>query len=143
MELSRFAEAKDAFATCVALDQRNAQCLNNLAIAQRKAALTDSALKEMKDTQHGGEHRPVALHAGPDSTADRAWWPRRSAPTRSACGWMASTRPATTGSSRSTRTRQKKDAATIACKNFLKYGTADEFPTEIQTCEKFLADDTF
>ena len=74
MELSRFAEAKDAFATCVRRwTRRTPQCLQQPAPSpQRKAALTDTALKEMQDTQHGGEHRPGALHARPAVQRARA-----------------------------------------------------------------------
>jgi len=38
---------------------------------------------------------------------------------------------------------KKRDAAIIACKNFIKFGTADEFPNETETCEKFLANDSY
>lgn len=142
MELSRFAEAKDAFATCVTLDQKNPQCLNNLAIAQRKAALTDSALKEMKDT-NTAENTAPALYMLARQQAEQGLVDQEERTYKKCVRLDGKFAPCHFGLFKIYAEAKKKDAATIACKNFLKYGTADEFPTEIETCEKYLADGTF
>ena len=64
MELSRFQEARDAFASCVAIDPKHPQCLNNLSISQRKAALTDTALREFRDTQKAQNDPPALFQLG-------------------------------------------------------------------------------
>lgn len=46
MELSRFTEAVQAFASCVALKADHPQCPGNLAIARRKDELTKAGLRE-------------------------------------------------------------------------------------------------
>jgi Flp pilus assembly protein TadD len=142
MELSRFVEAKDAFSTCVSLDQRNAQCLNNLAIAQRKAALTDSALKEMKDTQTA-ENTAPSLYILGQRYNNQGLLAEEERTYKKCLRLDGKYAPCHYGLFKIYQDAQKKDAATIACKNFLKYGTADEFPSETMTCEKFLAEDTF
>lgn len=142
MELSRFAEAKDAFATCVTLDQKNPQCLNNLAIAQRKAALTDSAFKEMKDT-NTAENTPASLYVLARQQGEQGLVDQEERTYKKCVRMDGKYAPCHFGLFKIYADAKKKDAATIACKNFLKYGTADEFPTEIETCEKYLADGTF
>jgi tetratricopeptide (TPR) repeat protein len=142
MELSRFAEAKDAFATCVTLDQKNPQCLNNLAIAQRKAALTDSAMKEMKDTRTA-ENTPESLYILAKQQAEQGLVDQEERTYKKCVRLDGKFAPCHFGLYKIYMEAKKRDAAIIACKNFLKYGTADEFPTEIETCEKYLANDTF
>jgi Flp pilus assembly protein TadD len=142
MELSRFLEAKDAFGTCVSLDQRNAQCLNNLSIAQRKAALTDSAIKEFKDTQTA-ENTAPSLYLLAQKYNGQGLVAEEERTYKKCLRLDGKFAPCHYGLFQIYQDAQKKDAATIACKNFLKYGTAEEFPSETSTCEKFLADDTF
>lgn len=142
MELSRFGDAKEAFATCVRLEPTNPQCVNNLSIAQRKAALVDSVAKEERDTlaaedSADGQYMIALQHQekGLVAEEERAYkkclrkdgkYPR--------CHF---------GLFKIYSDAQKRDAATIACKNFLKYGTEEEFPSETDTCKRFLADDTY
>ncbi|MBN1209842.1 MAG: tetratricopeptide repeat protein [Myxococcaceae bacterium] len=142
MELSRFAEAKDAFATCVSLDQKNPLCLNNLALAQRKAALTDSALKELKDTQTA-ENTAPALYTLARQYNEQGLVSEEERTYKKCLRLDGKYAPCHYGLYKIYSEAKKRDAATIACKNFIKYGTAEEFPTEIETCEKYLANDTF
>ncbi len=142
MELSRFVEAKDAFGTCVNLDQRNVQCLNNLSIAQRKAALTDSALKEFKDTQTA-ENTAPSLYILGQKYNGQGLVAEEERTYKKCLRLDGKYAPCHYGLFLIYQDAAKKDAATIACKNFLKYGTAEEFPNETTTCEKFLAEDTY
>ncbi|WP_224369381.1 tetratricopeptide repeat protein [Hyalangium versicolor] len=142
MELSRFAEAKDAFATCVNLAPKNPQCLNNLAIAQRKASLTDSAMKEMKDTQTA-ENTAPSLFILAQNYNEKGMVSEEEKTYKKCLRLDGKYAPCHFGLFKIYQEAQKRDAATIACKNFLKFGTAEEFPTETETCERFLAQDTF
>ena len=138
MEQSRFEEARQSFASCVALQQDNAQCLNNLSIAQRKAALTNSALKEFRDTQRA-ENTPASLFElarkyksqGLLNEEERAYKDCLKLDGKFAlCHY---------GLFQLYADAQKRQSAEVACKNFLKYGALEEFPAEMQTCEKFLS----
>lgn len=142
MELSRFAEAKDAFTTCVQLDQKNPMCLNNLAIAQRKAALTDSALKEMKDTQTAENTAPSLFNLAKEYS-EKGLTAEEEKTYKKCLRLDGKYAPCHFGLFKIYSEAKKRDAAVIACKNFIKFGTADEFPTETETCEKFLANDTY
>ena len=142
MELSRFAEARDAFGTCVNLDPKNPQCLNNLAIAQRKAALTESAMKEVKDLQPGDNTAP-ALYLLARQQSEQGLVDQEERTYKKCLRLDGKYAPCHYGLFRIYSDAKKKDAATIACKNFLKYGTVEEFPIEIETCEKYLSQDTF
>jgi Flp pilus assembly protein TadD len=137
MELSRFEDARQSFASCVALQNDNPLCLNNLSIAQRKAALTNSALREYRDTQRA-ENTPNALFElarkyrsqGLLAEEERAYKDCLKLDGRFAlCHY---------GLFQLYSESQKRPSAEVACKNFLKYGALEEYPDEMQTCEKFL-----
>jgi Flp pilus assembly protein TadD len=142
MELSRFGEAKEAFAHCVSLDPKNPLCLNNLALAQRKAALTDSALKELKDTQ-SAENTAPALYTLARQYNEQGLVSEEERTYKKCLRLDGKFAPCHYGLYKIYSEAKKRDAATIACKNFIKFGTAEEFPSEIETCEKYLANDTF
>jgi Flp pilus assembly protein TadD len=142
MELSRFAEAKDAFSTCVTLDSKNPQCLNNLAIAQRKASLTDSAFKELKDTQTAEGTAPSLYMLGQQYN-EKGMVSEEEKTYKKCLRVDGKYAPCHYALFKIYQDAQKRDAATIACKNFLKFGTAEEFPNETETCERYLAKDTF
>jgi tetratricopeptide (TPR) repeat protein len=142
MELSRFGEAKDAFATCVSLDPKNPQCLNNLAIAQRKAALTESALKEAKNMEPS-ENTAPSLYLLGRQQSEQGLVDQEERTYKRCLRLDGKYAPCHYGLFKIYSEAKKRDAAIIACKNFLKYGTAEEFPAEIETCEKYLSQDTF
>jgi Flp pilus assembly protein TadD len=142
MELSRFAEARDAFGTCVNLDPKNPPCLNNLAIAQRKAALTESAMKEVKDIAPGDNTAP-ALYLLARQQSEQGLVDQEERTYKKCLRLDGKYAPCHYGLFKIYSEAKKKDAATIACKNFLKYGTVEEYPIEIETCEKYLSQDTF
>jgi tetratricopeptide (TPR) repeat protein len=138
MELSRFAEAKQAFGSCVALDNKHPQCLNNLGIAQRKASLTDSALKDMRDTQTA-ENTPEALYLLARQYHERGLLAEEERAYKKCLGLDGKYAPCHYGLFQLYSEGQKREAAQTACRNFLKYGSVEDFPTEMETCEKFLS----
>lgn len=137
-ELSRFQEAEQAFGSCVAIKQDHATCLNNLSIVHRKAALTSSALKEFRDTQKA-ENTPEALYQlgleyrqrGLVSEEKRAY---------DDCLKLDNKYPLCHyGLFLIFSDAHKRPSAEVACKNFLKYGSVEDLPTETQKCETFLS----
>ncbi|WNG15499.1 tetratricopeptide repeat protein [Cystobacter fuscus] len=138
MELSRFEEARQSFGSCVALQNEHSQCLNNLSIAQRKAALTDSALKEFRDTQRA-ENTPSALFELARKYKSQGLLSEEERAYKDCLKLDGKFAPCHYGLFQLYSEGQKRQSAEIACKNFLKYGALDEFPAEMQTCEKFLS----
>jgi tetratricopeptide (TPR) repeat protein len=141
-ELGRFAEARDAFASCVNLDPKNRMCLDKLSTAQHKASLQDSALKEMKDTQTAENTAPALYTLGQEYNT-KGLVAQEEKSYKKCLHLDGKYAPCHFGLFKIYSEAQKKDAATIACKNFIKFGTAEEFPTETETCEKYLANGTF
>ncbi|SEU08999.1 tetratricopeptide repeat protein [Stigmatella erecta] len=142
MELSRFAEAREAFSTCVRLEAKNPQCLNNLTIAQRKAALVDSAGKEERETL-AAENTAEALYTMAVQYNERGLVAEEERTYKKCLRLDGKYARCHYGLFKIYAEAQKRDAATIACKNFLKYGVAEEFPSETESCEKFLSNDSY
>ncbi|MFP2932554.1 tetratricopeptide repeat protein [Pyxidicoccus sp. 3LG] len=142
MELSRFPEARESFANCARLDEKNTSCINNLSLAQRKAALTDAAFKELKDTQQAENSAP-ALYLLARQYREKGLLAEEESTYRKCVKLDGKFAPCHFGLFQIFSDAHKRDLAQVACKQFLKYGTSEEFPTEYQTCEKFLSDATF
>ncbi|HZI14689.1 MAG TPA: tetratricopeptide repeat protein [Myxococcus sp.] len=142
MELSRFPEAREAFANCTQLEPNNSSCVNNLALVQRKAALTDAAFKELKDTQQAENSAP-ALYMLARQYRERGLLAEEESTYKKCVKLDGKFAPCHYGLFQLFSDARKKQHAEIACKNFLKYGTSEEFPTEYQTCEKYLSNATF
>lgn len=142
MDMSRFNEAREAFGNCVRLDEQNSSCLNSLAVAQRKAALTDSALKELKDTQTAENSAP-ALYLLARQYREKGLLAEEETTYRKCVKLDAKFAPCHYGLFQIFSDAHKQKHAEAACKNFLKYGTSEEFPTEYQACEKFLSSSAF
>lgn len=138
MESSRFEEARQAFGSCVAIDANHAQCLNNLSIAQRKAALTSSALKEFRDTQKA-ENTPAAQFLLARQYKEKGLLSEEERAYKDCLKLDGKYAPCHYGLFQLYSDGHKRPAAEVACKNFVKYGSVEEFPTEMETCEKFLS----
>lgn len=137
MELSHFVDAVQSFGSCVALENDNATCMNNLGIAQRKAALTNAGFKELVDTNKientPENHLKVAeryIDQGLLKNAEESY---------KDCLKVDGKYPACHfGLFQLYSEAHQAKAAQIACKNFVKYAGVDQFPKELATCEKFL-----
>lgn len=137
-EIGKFAEAAEAETACLEAEPDNAQCRNNLAIHKRKSALVDPTLQEIKDTQTA-ENSPAALYQlgqtyrsqGLKSEEERAY--RR-------CLKLDGKFAACHFALYEIYSDERKDRdANIACKNFLKFAETDDFPDQVQTCERYLS----
>jgi len=137
MELSRFEEARQAFGSCVAINDKHPQCLDNLSISQRKAALTSSALKEIRDTQRA-ENTPSALFLLARQYKEKGLLSEEERAYKSCLKLDGKYAPCHYGLFQLYSEGHKRQSAEVACKNFLKYGSVEEFPSEMETCEKFL-----
>ncbi len=138
MELSRFAEAKQSFGSCVALDNRHPLCLDNLSIAQRKAALNDSALKELRDTRQA-ENNPEALFLLARQYKERGLVAAEERTYKQCLKLDGKYAPCHYGLFLLYSEGHKREHAEVACKNFLKYGSVEDFPAEMEACESFLS----
>ncbi|HEX8825116.1 MAG TPA: tetratricopeptide repeat protein, partial [Archangium sp.] len=122
MELSRFQEAKDAFGSCVALNPKHPQCLNNLSISQRKGALTDTALREFRDTQKA-QNDPSALFILGRQYKEKGLVPEETRAYKDCLKLDGKYAPCHYGLFQVYSSGHQRESAEVACKNFLKYGT--------------------
>lgn len=138
MELARYNEAVESFGSCVALKPDHAVCINNLSIAKRKAALTSSALKQFRDTQRA-ENSAESLFILARKYKDEGLLSDEERTYKDCLKRDGKYAPCHYGLFEIYSSSQKREHAEVACKNFLKYGSVEEFPTESETCEKFLS----
>jgi tetratricopeptide (TPR) repeat protein len=142
-ELGRFAEAKECFQECLQVNENNAQCRHNLAIVARKGALFDEGLRQTQDTLTA-ENTPAAQFELAQVLRGRGLRKEELGayqaclkldPKFAACHYGRFSIAHEEGNVRE---------ATIACKNFLKFAHADEFPEQFARCERFVhSTDTF
>ncbi|HEX8440580.1 tetratricopeptide repeat protein [Archangium sp.] len=137
MELGRYEEAKQSFGSCVALNEKHPKCLHNLSIAQRKGALTDKALKEYRDTQKA-QNDPGALFMLGRQYKEKGLVSEETRAYKDCLKLDGKFAPCHYGLFQVYADGQQRESAQVACKNFLKYGSVEEFPSEMETCEKFL-----
>ncbi|WP_342380867.1 tetratricopeptide repeat protein [Myxococcus stipitatus] len=142
MELGRFADAREAFGNCLQINPKATSCTNNLALAQRKAALTDKAFKEIKDTQQAENSAP-ALFMLARQFREKGLLAEEEATYRKCVKLDGKFAPCHYGLFELYQEANKHEHAGVACKNFLKYATSEEFPTEYQSCEKYMSNATF
>lgn len=138
MELSRFPDAVQSFSSCVALKPDHAACLNNLSIAKRKDALTNSALRGLRDTQRA-ENTAESLFVLARKYKDEGLLSEEERTYKDCLKRDGKYAPCHYGLFEIYSTSQKRQHAEVACKNFLKYGSVEDFPTESEACEKFLS----
>lgn len=137
-EQGKFAEAVSAEMHCIEADPDNAQCRNNLAIHQRKAQLLDPALKEIRDTRNA-ENTPASFFELAQSYRQRGLQNEERRAYEN-CLKLDGKFPACHFGMFTIFSQVRDDRnARNACKNFLKYAQADDFPDQIQTCEQYLS----
>ena len=136
-EAGKFPESKDAYTSCLEVDPKNIECRNNIPVVVRKGALLDPSLKEITANQET-ENTPEALYAlgrkflekGLRNEAERSYKKSLRLDPRYA--------PSHYGMFELFVEDRRDKEATIACENFLKYALADEFPNEVERCDKHL-----
>lgn len=138
MELGRYEDAVQSFGSCVALKPEHAVCMNNLSIAKRKAALTNSAFKDFRDTQRA-ENTAESLFVLARKYKDEGLLSEEERTYKECLKRDGRYAPCHYGLFELYSTSEKRKHAEVACKNFLKYGSVEEFPMESETCEKFLS----
>lgn len=136
-EAGRFAEAKDAFTSCLDSDPNNAPCRNGVALMHRKASLLDPALKEAEKAS-SDTNSPAALFALAREYRQKGLRNEEERTYRKCVRLEGRYAPCHFGLFEIYEQERRDKEAVIACKNFLKFAVAEEFPREAETCAKFL-----
>lgn len=137
-EKGKYREARDAFTSCLEAEPENAQCLNNVAIMNRKAKLLEPTLKQIQETTEV-ENSPAAMYKLALSYKDRNLRNEEERTYKKCLKLDVKYAPCHYGLHEIYADDRKDRDATIACKNFLKFAAADEYPDQVESCEKFLS----
>ncbi len=141
-EAGKYTEARDAFTSCLEADPDHAQCRNNAALMNRKGALLDPSLKEVKETLTGQNTAESQFQLarnyrdkGLKNEEERAYrkcvkLDGKYAPCYYALYELYQ------------EDRRDKDAK-VACQNFLKFASREESAKEIDSCEKYVGSETY
>jgi tetratricopeptide (TPR) repeat protein len=136
-ETGKYQEAKEAFTSCLDADANNAQCRNNVTIVNRKSALLDPALRDLKEQQQT-DRSPQSFYALAQTYRDRGLKNEEERWYRKCIKLDGKYAPCHYGLFRLFEEERKDRDAQVACKNFLKFAVAEEFPEEVERCEKFV-----
>ncbi|MGQ0506408.1 MAG: tetratricopeptide repeat protein [Myxococcaceae bacterium] len=136
-ESGKLAEAKDAITSCLEADTNHVQCRQALPIYSRKALLLDPTLKEIKE-HSTAENTPGALLALGRTFREKGLRNEEERAYRKCVKLDGKYAPCHYGLYEVFNEERREKEAMVACKNFLKFAVADEFPREIESCEKFV-----
>lgn len=140
-EAARYDEAKDAYTSCISAAERKGteaiECKNNLPIVVRKAALLDPSLQQAKDESHT-ENTPAAMYQLALTYREKGLKNEEERTYKKCLGLDGRYAPCHWGLFQIFRDLQDTHNATIACRNYLKFASADDFPKEVETCEKYV-----
>ena len=137
MEVGRFGEATDAYGSCLHYEPENSDCLNNFAKARGKSALVDPGLKDLERSTAAENTAPAYLELAKSMQAKGLLSEEEKA-YKKCLQLDAKFAPCHYGLHELFAKHSRKPEAEIACKNFLKYGAAEDSPKEVETCEKYL-----
>jgi tetratricopeptide (TPR) repeat protein len=137
-EAAKYRESADAFTSCLEANPDSIECRNNLAIVNRKAKLLDPSLKEVQ-TRATAENTAPSLYQLAVQFRDQGLRSEEERAYQKCLRLDGKYAPCHFGLYTIFAEDQNQKKATIACKNFLKFGSAEDFPTESETCEKFLS----
>ncbi len=139
MEAGKPCDAKDSYSACIEIDGENAQCRNNIIIAEKKCRLQDKALDDVKQHQAGVKtaeseySQGLQFHdKGMVGDEERAY--------KRCLRYDGKFPQCHFGLFEIYKNRADDRNATIACKNFLKYASESDFRTQVLTCQQYVRD---
>jgi tetratricopeptide (TPR) repeat protein len=137
-EVGKYAEAKEAYVSCLALDPDNIPCRNNAAIVARKAGLLENTLKESQELQQVEQTAP-AMYQLALQYREKGLKAEEERTFKKCLKFDARYAMCHYGLHLLFKEEQKDKEATVACRNFLKFAALDEFPAEIENCERYVS----
>jgi Tfp pilus assembly protein PilF len=136
-DAGKYVEAKDAYTSCLRADANSIECRNNLPVVARKAALLDPSVQEAKDESQT-EQTPAALFNLALTYKEKGLKAEEERSYKKCLMLDSHYAPCHYGLFQVFRDNADNGNASKACKNYLKFASSDDFPKEVETCEKFL-----
>lgn len=139
MEAGRPCDGKDAFSTCIETDESNAQCRNNIILAEKKCTLQDKALTDLKERQ-AGTKTPQSEYGAALQFKEKGLVNDEERAYKRCLKYDPKFVQCHYGLFELYRGRSDEKNATVACKNFLKYAAESEFGSQVATCQQYVKD---
>jgi tetratricopeptide (TPR) repeat protein len=140
-DAAKYDMAKDAYTSCISAAERKGteaiECKNNLPLAVRKSALLDPALQQAKDESQV-EQSPAAYYQLALTYREKGLKAEEERTYKKCLALDGRYPPCHWGLFQIFRDNHDTHNATIACRNYLKFASADDFPREVESCEKFV-----
>ncbi len=138
MELGLFTEAAEAYTSCIEAKGNQAQCRNNLAIANRKKGLADPGFKE-KERVQGDEKTAAGQYALALNAKQLGLRDKEERAYKKCTKLDPKFAPCHFGLFEIYVDDRRDRDAQRECKDFTRHADAQEFPKEYERCEKYLA----
>jgi Tfp pilus assembly protein PilF len=139
MEAGKPCDGKDAYSTCIEGEENNAQCRNNIIIAEKKCKLQDKALDDVKARQTGAK-TPESEYAAALQAKDKGLVNEEERAYKRCLKYDAKFVQCHYGLFELYKSRSDEKNATIACKNFIKFASESEFGTQVAACHQYVRD---
>lgn len=139
MEAGRPCDGKDAYSTCIETDDANAQCRNNIVLAEKKCALQDKALVDLKEHRAGAK-TPQSEYAAALQFKDKGLVNDEERAYKRCLKYDPKFAQCHFGLFEMYKGRSDEKNATIACKNFLKFASESELASQVSTCKQYVRD---
>lgn len=139
MESGKPCEGKDAYSTCIETDEANAQCRNNIIVAEKKCALLDRAMVDVKERQ-AGTRTPQSEYSAALQYKEKGLVNDEERAYKRCLKYDPKFVLCHYGLFELYKDRSDSRNATIACKNFLKYASESDFATQVSACQQYVQD---
>jgi tetratricopeptide (TPR) repeat protein len=143
MELGHYKEAAVAFTACIDVDAPNLVCRQNLPIANRKAALSGPQAQAREEDEEAGSTGAAAFYSQGKMFRQKGLLKEEESSYKKCVKSEPRFAPCHFALFNLFREDRRDKEARKACQNFLKAATAEEFPSEYSTCDRYLASGTF
>lgn len=139
MEQSKPCDAKEAFSSCLEVDQNQVQCRNNIVLAEKKCQLQDKAMKDVNE-RLAGDRSAASEYARAQQAREKGlvgdeerYLKRclRYDPKFPQCHWALFNL---------FKNRSDERQAQIACKNFIKFATGPEYEAQVAECQRIVGE---
>ncbi len=139
MEAGKPCDGKDSYSACIEIDKENAQCRNNIIIAEKKCRLQDKALEDVK-LKTAGLKTPEGEYTLALQMRDKGLINDEERAYKRCLRYDSKYPQCHFGLFEIYKNRSDEKNATIACRNFLKFANEADFRSQMQTCQQYVRD---
>lgn len=139
MEAGQPCDGKDSYTACIEIDGNNAECRNNIIIAEKKCALQSKALDDLKQKQ-AGLKTPESEYIAAVQYKDKGLVNDEERAYKRCLRYDTKFPQCHFGLFEIYKNRSDERNATIACKNFLKFANESDFRAQMATCQQYVRD---